>query len=280
LKAALLRVEKGFADYRLDAVAGALYDFTWHEYCDWYVELSKAVLFADEATAAQKRGARHTLIRTLETLLRALHPLAPFITEEIWQRVAGGAAAGANTIMLAAYPSAAAIEADERAEPEVRWVMGFIEGLRQIRGEMDIPPSRKLSVLLQNCGPVDSEYAGRNLPYLARLAGVTAVRALDPGEAAPIAAVALLGKMEILVPMAGLIDPEAELDRLSKRLRKTETDLKKLHAKLDNAEFVRNAPAEVIEKDRGRVSDLQLELGQLQSQWARVTALQSSAPPT
>jgi len=279
LKSALLRVDKGFADYRLDGVANALYDFTWHEYCDWYVEFSKAVLFAEESSEAEKRGARHTLIHTLELLLRALHPLAPFITEEIWQRVAPLTGAREKTLMLCAFPDAAALPDDPLAEPEMRWVMGFIEGVRQIRGEMDIAPSRKLTVLLQNCGPVDSDYAARNLPYLARLAGVTAPRVLEAGAAAPISAVALLGQLEILVPMAGLIDPAAELDRLTKRLRKTETELNKLHAKLDNPEFVRNAPADVIEKDRAREGDLRLELKQLQAQWTRVDALKQSDPP-
>jgi len=287
LEAALLRVAKGFAEYRLDGVASALYDFTWHDYCDWYIELSKAVLFADEATEAEKRGTRRTLIHTLEVLLRALHPLAPFITEEIWQRVGPLTGARGSSIMLCDYPCGAdpvgagpdGVLANTLAEPEMRWVMGFVEGVRQIRGEMDIAPSRKLDVLLQNCGPVDSDYATRNLRYLSRLAGINAPRILEAGETAPIAAVALLGHLEILVPMAGLIEPRAELERLAKRLRKTETDLNKLQAKLGNAEFARNAPAEVVSKDRARIGELQTELAQLQAQQARVEALLRSDPP-
>ena len=282
LSSTLQRVEKGFADYRLDVVAGALYDFTWNEYCAWYVELSKAILRSEEASEAGKRGTRHTLIHVLETLLRALHPLAPFITEEIWQRVAtcAGLRAGVSgeTIMLAQFPTADTGAADAGAEPEMRWVMDFIEGVRQIRGVMNIAPSRKLDVLLQNCGPIDSEYANRNLHYLSHVAGVTPPRILAKGEAAPISAVALLGTLEILVPMAGLIDPEAELERLAKRLRKAETDLGKMEAKLGNAEFARNAPAEVVEKDRIRVSELSTEIGQLTAQIARVTALKNAPP--
>jgi valyl-tRNA synthetase len=161
----------------------------------------------------------------------------------------------------------------------MRWVMDFIEGVRQIRGEMDIAPSRKLDVLLQNCGPIDSEYANRNLVYLSRLAGIMPPRILANGEAAPISAVALLGTLEILVPMAGLIDPQAELERLAKRLRRAETDLGKLTGKLDNADFARNAPADVVEKDRIRLSELRIELKQLTAQIARVTALQTAALP-
>jgi valyl-tRNA synthetase len=273
LAAALARVESGFTDYRLDAVANALYEFTWHDYCDWYVELSKATLFSEEATEAQKRGTRHTLIHTLDALLRALHPLAPFITEEIWQRVRRVTGDPGETIMRSAYPLAADIEADARAEPEMRWVMDFIEGVRQIRGEMDIAPSRKIEVLLQNAAPIDLEYAHRNGHYLGRLAGILPPRTLPPGAAAPISAVALLGELEILVPMAGLIEPQAELERLDKRLRKAQADSDKLSEKLAKPDFARNAPAEVVAKDRLRLSELHTAIGQLAAQRARVAQL-------
>ncbi|MGO9945978.1 MAG: valine--tRNA ligase [Steroidobacteraceae bacterium] len=273
LAAMLARIESGFADYRLDNVANALYEFTWHEFCDWYLELSKAVLQSDAASAAAKRGARFTLISTLETLLRALHPLAPFITEEIWQRVRVSAAAHGETIMRAAYPTAAGIQADSQAEPEMRWVMDFILGVRQIRGEMDIAPSRRLDVLLQNAADQDIEYLGRNLHYLSRLAGIELPRVLTAGQTAPISAVALLGSMEILVPMAGLIDPAAELERLTKRLRKAELDLHKLDAKLSNSQFARNAPPDIVAKDQQRVAELRTEIAQLSAQTARVTKL-------
>jgi valyl-tRNA synthetase len=275
LAAMLARIESGFSDYRLDNVANALYEFTWHEFCDWYLELSKAVLQSESATAAGKRGARFTLISTLETLLRALHPLAPFISEEIWQRVRVSAAAPGETIMRAAYPTAAEVRADAQAEPEMRWVMDFILGVRQIRGEMDIAPSRRLEVLLQNASQKDIEYLGRNPHYLSRLAGIEPPRVLAPGETAPISAVALLGSLEILVPMAGLIDPTAELDRLAKRLRKAELDLQKLDAKLSNGQFARNAPPDIVAKDQQRVAELRTEIAQLSAQTARVAKLKN-----
>ncbi len=275
LAAALTRVAAGFKDYRLDVAAAALYEFTWHEYCDWYVELSKAVLFSEEASAAQKLGARHTLIQTLEQLLRALHPLAPFITEEIWQRVRVAAGVPGETIMLSPLPTPDA-DADLRAEPEMRWVMGFIEGVRKIRGEMDIAPSRRIEVLLQNASAEDLGFAARNGGYLARLAGVLPPRALAAGEAAPIAAVALLGGLEILVPMAGLIDPAAELERLARRRTKAEGDRGKLEAKLSNADFARNAPADVVAKDRTRLEELRTEIGQLAAQVDRINQLKVS----
>jgi valyl-tRNA synthetase len=267
------RVESGFAEYRLDVAANALYEFTWHEFCDWYLELSKAVLQSDTVSDAEKRATRCSLIDTLEVLLRALHPIAPFISEEIWQRVRVSAAVGGDSIMRSAFPTADGIRTDPQAEPEMRWVMGFIEGVRQIRGEMDIAPSRKLDVLLQNAGPTDLEYLGRNLAYLTRLAGIAAPVCLAPGQAAPIAAAALLGRLEILVPMAGLIDPAAELERLAKRLRRAQTDLAKLQGKLGNAEFTRNAPPDVVAKDQMRVTELRTEIEQLTAQVARVNKL-------
>jgi valyl-tRNA synthetase len=273
LSAMLVRVQSGFADYRLDTVANALYEFTWHEFCDWYLELSKAVLQSATAPAAAKRGTRATLVNCLEVLLRALHPIAPFISEEIWQRVRVHAGVAGETIMLSSFPDAGAIQADADAELEMRWVIQFIEGVRQIRGELDIAPSRKLEVLLQNAASKDFEYLGRNLHYLTRLAGVLAPRALGPAQAAPISAIAFVGTLELLVPMAGLIDPAAELDRLAKQQRKADADLKKLEEKLGNASFAKNAPAEVVAKDRQRLDELRLEINQLATQIARVTAL-------
>ena len=157
----------------------------------------------------------------------------------------------------------------------MRWVMDFILGVRQIRGEMDIAPSRKLEVLLQNASAADAEYLERNLHYLMRLAGIQTPRVLAAAEAAPIAAVALLGNLEILVPMKGLIDPTAELDRLAKRLRKAEVDLSKLEAKLSNSQFAKNAPPDIVAKDQQRLEELRTEIGQLSAQTARVTKLKN-----
>jgi valyl-tRNA synthetase len=236
------------------------------------VEFSKAVLQSDSASPSAKAAARHTLITTLEVLLRALHPVAPFISEEIWQRVRPLVGAAQESIMQTEFPVASSVSADSEAEAQMRWVMDFILGIRQIRGEMDIPPSRKLPVILQNAGGQDLDYLKRNEPYLMRLAGIEPPRVLG-GEAAPISAVALLGSMEILVPMAGLIDPAAELERLSKRKRKAETDLGKLTAKLDNADFAKNAPPDIVAKDRLRIDELKTEITQLTTQTARVHQL-------
>ena len=177
--------------------------------------------------------------------------------------------------MRSAFPTAHGVQADAAAEPEMRWVMNFILGVRQIRGEMDIAPSRKLEVLLQNAGTTDTAYLARNHSYLMRLAGIAAARTLAPGESAPIAAVALLGTLEILVPMAGLIEPEAELERLAKRQRRAQVEFQKMQTKLANSDFARNAPAEVVAKDHLRLSELRTEIDQLAAQVARVNALRT-----
>jgi len=273
LRAALARVEAGFADYRLDLVVAALYEFTWHEFCDWYLELSKAVLQSQETSTAQRRGTRRTLIATLETLLRALHPIAPFISEEIWQRVRVPAGVPGSSVMHAPFPAAHSLPADPAADLEMAWVRDFILGIRQIKGEMDIALGRKIPVLLQNAGPDELGFLRAHLGFLTRLAGIEPPRVLGPGEAAPIAAVALLGPMEILVPMQGLIDPTAELDRLAKRRRKAEVELGKLAAKLANADFARNAPPEVVAKDEQRRGELTQEIAQLDAQVERVRRL-------
>jgi valyl-tRNA synthetase len=175
--------------------------------------------------------------------------------------------------LVSAYPRAEEIDADPAAEAEMQWVMNFILGVRQIRGEMDIAPARRLDVLLQNAAPTDIAYLARNRSSLMRLAGISEPRILGDGEPAPISAAALVGRLEILVPMAGLIDPKAELDRLTKHRRRDESDLAKLEGKLANAEFLRNAPAEVVAKDRARLEELRAALDQLTSQIARVNAL-------
>jgi valyl-tRNA synthetase len=273
LGAMLTRIEGGFADYRLDAVASALYEFTWNEFCDWYLELSKALLQSAGASEAQKQATRHTLIGTLEALLRALHPIAPFISEEIWQRVRTLAQRTGTTIMLEPYPAAADYGEDAQAEREMQWVMGFVLGVRQIRGEMDIAPSRKLPVLLAHAGELDREYLSRNAAFIERLAGTEPAQLLEAGQSAPISAIALLGTLEILVPMAGLIEPQAELERLDKRRRRAQGDRQKLEAKLANEEFVRNAPPDIIARDRTRLAEINIELEQLAAQYARVSQL-------
>ncbi len=282
LSSTLSRVDHALKDYRFDFATTALYEFTWYEFCDWYLELTKPVLQSETATEAQKRGTRRTLATTLEALLRALHPFMPFITEEIWQRVAPvtapllaaanfrGVAKQPDLVMLAPYPAATDFASDDQAEAEVGWMQKFILAVRQIRGEMDIAPSRRILLLLQNASARDTELAGKHMAWLTRLAGLESIKQLAPGEAAPESATALLGELSLLVPMAGLIDPKAEIERLTKRIAKNDSDLGKLRGKLGNENFVRNAPPDVVAADRARVAELEAQNASLAAQLERV----------
>ncbi|MCH8895387.1 MAG: valine--tRNA ligase [Proteobacteria bacterium] len=255
--AAAVEVSRQMKAYRLDLAAKALYEFTWNEFCDWYLELSKAVLQDDTASDGAKRGARRTLITVLEALLRAIHPLMPFISEEIWQKVAPLAGTGGDTIMLAPYPGADEFDRDQEAEQDMAWLQGLVLGVRQIRGEMDIAPAKPLPLILKNASAEDRSKLEKLQGFLSHIAKLESVRVLAGDETAPDSATALLGTMEILVPMAGLIDRDAELARLNKQIEKLDKDLQRSKQKLANPEFVANAPATVVEKEQQRVAEME-----------------------
>ncbi|MEH6586541.1 MAG: valine--tRNA ligase [Halioglobus sp.] len=263
-------VARAVAAYRFDLASQALYEFIWNEYCDWYLELSKPVLWDDNASAEAKRGTRRTLIRVLETWLRLLHPLMPFITEEIWQTVAPLAGKSGPTIMLQPYPVADESAMDSAANADIEWLKGVIVGIRNIRGEMNIPPGKELTVLLKNGGEEDKRRLTQNAPFLKKLAKLDTLTWLEAAQEAPIAATALVGELEILVPMAGLIDKEAELARLAKETEKLEKDLKRIQGKLGNSSFVDKAPAAVVEKEREKMQAQEQALQQLQEQEQRI----------
>ncbi|HLT91692.1 MAG TPA: valine--tRNA ligase [Woeseiaceae bacterium] len=267
-------VHAQFANYRFDLAAQALYDFTWHEFCDWYLELSKPVLQSESSSPAAMRGTRRTLLETLETLLRLLHPLIPFITEEIWGEVAPRAGVHGETIMLQPYPKTAADREDPEAERELEWVMEFILGIRRIRGEMDIAPGKALPVLLQNASERDVALATAHAPLLQRVGRIESIRPLADGEAPPPSATALLGEMKLLVPMRGLIDVDAERARLDKLRRKAEADLARSRGKLDNPNFVNNAPPAVVTQERDRVMEFERQIAQLDEQLERLARLE------
>ncbi|HEY3784966.1 MAG TPA: valine--tRNA ligase [Steroidobacteraceae bacterium] len=266
-------VEAAFRDYRFDYAATALYEFTWHAFCDWYLELTKPVLLSDTSSDALKRGTRRTLIGILEALQRALHPLMPFITEEIWQGVAGLAGRSGESVMLAAYPRAVEYPVDEEAESAIEWIQSFVLGVRQIRGEMNIKPSRLIPVVLQGAHERDLARVAQHRAYLEKLAGLESITVLTAGQPAPQSATALMGELSILVPMAGLIDAGAEAERLGKQLAKTQQDLARAQLKLANDNFVRNAPAAVVQIERERQAELERTVTSLTAQLERVRVL-------
>jgi len=266
-------VHEHFASYRLDLAAHAIYEFTWHEFCDWYLELSKPVLQTEGAPASLQRGTRKTLIDVLESILRLVHPLMPFITEEIWQQVAARANIEGDTIMLRPYPEASGCPQDSKAVDDIEWVKQFILGIRQIRGEMDISPGKKLPVLLQGASDADRQRAESQALLLQRVGRVESVSVLAAGEQPPAAATALLGDLRLLVPMKGLIDVDAERARLDKRMDKVRADLARTNGKLGNENFVNNAPLEVVTQERERAAEFQKTIAQLTEQLEKLQEL-------
>ncbi|MGI9308743.1 MAG: valine--tRNA ligase [Gammaproteobacteria bacterium] len=265
-------VSEHIQGYRLDLAAKALYEFTWNEYCDWYLELSKPIL-QDESLSAEARNATQaTLIEILEALLRALHPLIPFLSEEIWQQIRPLAQKQGDSIMLQPYPAATDYDNDPAAETELSWVKEFVLGIRQIRGEMDISPGKPLPVLVQDASPQDLQLIDTHRVYLSSLARIETVTALGSTDEAPLSATALLGDMKILVPMAGLIDIGAEIARLEKRKTKSATDLEKIQNKLSNKKFIANAPDNIVDKERNRCEELNRDIRQLDEQLARLAS--------
>jgi valyl-tRNA synthetase len=263
-------VARAVGNYRFDLVSQALYEFIWNEYCDWYLELSKPVLWDDQASEAAKRGTRRTLIQVLESWLRLLHPLMPFITEEIWQTVAPLAGKTGDTIMLQPYPESDQKGIDSAANADIEWLKNVIVGVRNIRGEMNIPPGKQLTVLLANGDERDKSRLENNAPFLKKLAKLDDIRWLNAGENAPVAATALVGDLEILVPMAGLIDRNAELARLQRETDKLEKDLARIQGKLNNTAFIDKAPPEVVAKEREKLQVQQQALEKLREQSQRI----------
>jgi valyl-tRNA synthetase len=272
LQSATEEVSAGIEKYRLDLAAQALYEFIWNEYCDWYLELSKPVL-TQSADAAALRGTRRTLVQVLEATLRMTHPLMPFITEEIWQRVAPLAGRHGETLMRQPFPRVEAALLDPDAEAEMAWVQAFLLGVRRIRGEMNIAPGKPLPVLLQNGDEQDRGRLEANRGFIASLGRLSEITWLEPGRSAPEAAIALVGQMRVLVPMAGLIDKDAELARIDKQREKLRKDVERAANKLANPSFVDKAPAAVVEQERQRLGEMQSALRTLDEQHERIGAL-------
>ncbi|RMG31124.1 MAG: valine--tRNA ligase [Gammaproteobacteria bacterium] len=273
LQATIRRTTESIDSYRLDLAAQAVYAFTWDEYCDWYLELSKAVLNDPQASDAARRGTRRTLVQVLETLLRLLHPIMPFITEEIWQRIAPLAGVRGETIMRAPWPEADESLRDPEADAEFEWIRQCILGVRRIRSGMNIDPRKPLPVLFENGSEQDRARLEAHRTLLERLARIESITWLEPGQEAPESAAELVGEMKLLIPLAGLIDKEAELARLDKEIGKREEEIARLENKLANENFVRKAPETVVQKERDRLAEARKALASLQAQRERITRI-------
>ncbi|WP_339720954.1 valine--tRNA ligase [uncultured Paraglaciecola sp.] len=257
--------------YRFDIAAHTLYEFTWDQFCGWYIELTKPVLL--QGNAEQQRATRHTLVTVLESLLRLMHPIMPFITETIWQSVSPLANCHSATIMNQAYPEYDAAKVDATAMQDLEWVKGFVLCIRTIRGEMDIAPSKPLPVLLRNASTEDLRRLQENTMFLNAIAKLESATALRAEDKAPVCATSLLGSLEIMIPMAGLIDKNAELARITKALDKLEKDFARTQGKLSNEKFVSNAPDAVIDKEKAKLADFTMQMSKLREQRSSIESL-------
>ncbi|MGM0834269.1 MAG: valine--tRNA ligase [Pseudomonadota bacterium] len=270
------QVTKAMDEYRFDHASQALYEFVWNEYCDWYLELSKPVLWDENASAEAKRGTRRTLVRVLETILRLAHPMMPYISEEIWQRVAplaGTFVGDGASIMLQAWPEADESKIDEQATRDIEWLKGVIIAVRNIRAEMNIAPGKPLDVLLTKGKPEDAQRLESNRHFLAKLAKLESATWLPNPDDAPLCATQLVGDMEVLVPMADLIDKDAELKRLAKEIDKQDKLIGGIEKKLGNEGFIAKAPEAVVEKERGKLAEFQAAKKLLEEQQVKIAAL-------
>ena len=259
--------------FRFDLAAQALYEFIWDEYCAWYLELVKPVLWDETASIERQRGTRRTLIRVLEVVLRLTHPFMPFITEEIWQRIKTQAGVSGETIMLQAWPVANESRIDAAAEADIEWVKQLMLGLRQIRGEMKISMAKRIDIIVQNAATEDLRRLADFEPLLSKLAKLESVRVLAAGEEAPMSATALVGDMQVLVPMAGLIDKDAELARLDKEIQRLSGEVQRVGGKLANQGFVAKAPAEVLDKERAKLAEAEQALSKMVEQREKIAKL-------
>ncbi|MGB1199329.1 MAG: valine--tRNA ligase [Thalassotalea sp.] len=266
-------VHEAFDSFRFDLASQALYEFTWNQFCDWYLELTKPVLF--KGSEAQQRATRHTLVTVLEGLLRLMHPIMPFITETIWQRVVPltNFEKTADSIMVQSFPQYDDSLVDQQAIEDLEWVKQFIIAIRNIRGEMDIAPSKPLPVLLKNVNSNDQRRLNENNQFLSALAKLESINVLAENEEGPASATAVVGDLSVLIPMAGLIDKDAELARLSKAVEKLEKEVQRVSGKLSNEKFVSKAPEAVINKEKAKLNDAESALAKLAEQKAQIAAL-------
>ena len=266
LQQAEAEVAKGFTDYRLDLVAKTIYDFAWNEFCDWYLEIAKVQI--NTGTDAQKRATRRTLIRTLETLLRLAHPLIPFITEELWQKVAPVAGRAGPSISIAVYPVSQPERIDEAAIAHINKLKSLVDACRNLRGEMNISPATRMPLYCLG----DAEFMSQVAPVLQSLAKLSEVKQFDDEAAWQAAAQAaptvVAGDARLCLHME--VDVEAEKARLGKESARLEVEIIKATNKLSNEAFVAKAPPAVIAMERSRITDFGATLERLKEQLARL----------
>ena len=253
------KVVQAIEGYRLDLASQAIYEFVWNEYCDWYLELTKPILADGGASAETQAATRRTLVGVLETILRLAHPLMPYITEELWQQVAPLIGGCGDSISKAPYPESDASKKDDEADSDVDWMKSVIVAVRTIRGEMNLSPGKEIPMMLAGGSDDDRDRLARLESLIVPLANLTEVTFVGATDPIPASSTQLIGQLEVHVPMAGLIDREAEVARLEKQLKKLEGGIKGLSGKLNNPGFIDKAPVDVVERERGRLAEAEAQ---------------------
>jgi valyl-tRNA synthetase len=270
--------ENHITNYRFDLATQALFQFSKNDYCDWYLELSKPILMSESSSQAEKLGTRHTLVNVLESMMRLLHPMMPFITEEIWQKLKpySNATAASDSIMLAPFPKYDANSVDQEIINDLDWIKDFINGIRNIRGELNISPSKPINVLLKTDNTETKERDSKRLNnyqnFLSSLAKLESINWVNEDKTPP-SSTALAGELEILVPVAGLIDIGEEVARLNKEIDKLKIEIKRTQGKLSNPNFVDKAPEAVIAKEKEKLAVALLSIAKLESQTEELESL-------
>lgn len=277
LQQVITKSNKAFEEYRFDRIAQQLYEFVWNEYCDWYLELSKCSLFNEAADPAQQAATRGTLLQVLETILRLIHPLTPFISEEIWQKsnevMRKTESTDKDSLMTATYPQADRNQQDSQAEQEIDWLKQVVNAIRNIRSEMNITPGKKIKILLGKGDANDRKLSEALNTYILSLAKVSELAWLNEQEIPPASSTALVGRLEIHIPLADLIDRDAEMERLRKTIDKLRKEQQKSQAKLNNENYIKKAPEAVVTKEREHLQQVDHDLIKLQDQFDRIQNL-------
>ncbi|MDC0214556.1 class I tRNA ligase family protein, partial [Gammaproteobacteria bacterium] len=249
-------IDYAIETYRFDLYANHVYEFVWHEFCDWFLEFSKTILWDENESQANKDSTKQTMLEVLEAILRLAHPIIPFITEVIWLEIANRLKIGRETVMLESFPSPTDFESNHEAHSEIEWLKNLVTGIRNIRGESKIKPSTKIEILLQNGSSEDKKYIEQSEMLLKRSTNIERINWLEANAEPPAHALCLIGELKLMVPLAGLIDIQGESNRINKELKRNESEVERLDKKLSNQKFIEKAPASVVEKEQHKLTEL------------------------
>lgn len=276
LQHTISQVEQAFQQFRFDLLAQTLYEFTWNEYCDWYLEFSKCIINDPNTNPAKLYGTLHTMIEVLEILMRLMHPLMPYITEEIWQKIAPMLEIKEDSIMLQPYPTIDPGKINKTVESEIEWLKTIITAIRTLRSEMHISPAIDVPVIFDHANETDRARIEQYRKELFSLAKIKTLEFKKEEESLPLTMTAVVNHLEIHIPLAGFVDQDAELKRLQKKMNQLLADQKKSKQKLDNKNYTQKAPKEIIEKEQKRLLQTEQELEKLQAHHERLSSIAAS----